>query len=442
MGFDRRLLTLFVLLAVIGLPAFTLRVMCVGHACDEPVEAPAGMPFCSLPAGVRSAIAAGFREDRSPEVLGVTSSVTVGGGDAFGRKEPQPRWPSIREISRRVPLVIAGADLRPESLPSGIELDQVAPTTAALMGIQRPHPEVRSGEPLGSVTATEPVPLVVQVVWKAVGSAELEEDPASWPRLRTLSREGPSTLEAEVPSLPLDPAATLTTIGTGGLPSQHGITGTLVRNNEGRVVEAWSERAPVSVIAALGDDLDDLTAGRARVGLVATHDTDRGLIGRDWYVDRDRDDVVLADGSNEALRSVTEMLASGYGRDDVVDLLGITLSGSVSEMDRATGEIATAVEAAVPEAALVVTATGSSVTVADLRGKEVGRQVESLLSVDQDLVQATAPGGLFLDQDVIADEGISEDEILAALKRVTDTSSAQAFADVFPAIAVSFGRYC
>ena len=443
MGFDRRMLALFVLLAVIGLPAFTLRVMCIGHACDEPVQASADMPFCSLPPGVRSAIAAGFREGRSPAVLGVTSDVTVGGGDAFRRGDPQPQWPAVDPISRDVPLVFAGAGVPPGALPPETELDDVAPTIASLIRIERPHPEVRSGRHVHiPVEAPGPPPLVVQIVWKGIGSTELEESPESWPELGSLAERGLSSLDAEVPSLPMDPATVLTTIGTGANPSQHGIVGTLLRNDEGRVVKAWSERAPVSVIAGLGDDLDELTGQRARIGLIATDPADRGLIGKDWYVDTDTDDVVVAEGIRQTIDSVTELLSSGYGRDDVPDLLGVTLSGSVDEMDRATGAIATAVEDAVPGAALVVTATGSSVNSADLQGREVARQVEAFLSLDRKVVQATVPGGLFLDQEVVATEGVSEDEVLDALKRVTDTASAKAFADVFPAIAVSFGRYC
>jgi sialate O-acetylesterase len=46
---------------------------------------------------------------------------------------------------------------------------------------------------------------------------------------RPMLDDGAGTLEGETGSLPIDPAATLTTVGTGGLPSQHGITGSFVR---------------------------------------------------------------------------------------------------------------------------------------------------------------------------------------------------------------------
>lgn len=442
MGLDRRMMVLFVMLAVFGLPAFTLRVLCVGHACDEPVSATANVPFCGLPTQVRSAVAAGFREGRSADVLGVTSAASVGGGSAFKRQDPQPQWPSTEPISRRVPLVFAGAGVPAGALPDDTGLDDVAPTIASVMQIERPHPEVRSGELVHiPVEAPGPPPLVVQIVWKGIGSTELEQSRQSWPELRALAERGLSTLDTRVPSLPLDPAAVIATIGTGGLPSQHGITGTLVRNDDGSVVEAWGPEAPVSVIAALGDDLDELSGQRARIGLVADDVSDRGLIGKDWYVDTDNDDVVIANlrRSHEA---VSDLLAEGYGSDEVPDLLAVALEGSIAALDRATAAIVERVEAEVPGAMFVVTATGSPVSFADLRGKEVGRQIDSLLRIDESVIEATTPGGLFLDQRVLTEKEITEDAVVEALSHVTDTASKKAFTDVFPAIAVSFGRYC
>lgn len=442
MGSDRRVLALFVALAVLGLPAFTLRVLCVGHGCDEPVEATADVPFCSLRRDVRTLVAAGFREERSPGVLGVTSKVIVGGGDAFARTNSKPQWPSIEPIPREVPLVFRSHGLRPDELPGGIGLDDVAPSIAALMGIERPHPEVRSGMAIAGVQTTAPSPLVVQIVWKGVGTAELQEAPEAWRELSALADEGMATFTARVPSLPLDPAAVLTTIGTGALPAQHGVTGTLLRNDHGRVVKAWGTDAPGSVIAAVGDDLDDLTDQEARIGLIASDPTDRGLIGKDWYVDTDRDDLALATETTEVVRHAHAWLENGYGNDRVPDLLSVSLSGSIDEMDRTTGALVKAVEEAVEEAAVVVTASGSSVRFADLDGEEIAGEVESILGSDRSVVQAATPGGLFLDQRVIADRGIADDRILEAMSNVRDIAGRRAFADVFPAIAVSFGRFC
>ena len=442
MGFDRRMMVLFVALAILGLPAFTLRVLCVGHACDDPAASTADVPFCGLPTQIRSGIAAGFREDRSADVLGVSSDVVIGGGTAFGRADPQPQWPSVETLPREVPLVFSGGGIGPQELTSEVGLDDLAPTVAKLMGIERRHPEVRSGRPIEAVNASTPAPLVLQVVWKGVGSRELRAAPEEWRELALLADAGVSTLDARVPSLPMDPAAVLTTIGTGGTPAQHGITGTIVRNDEGRVVEAWGPGSPVSVIAGLGDDLDELTAQRARVGLIAQARTDRGLIGKDWYVDTDRDDVTIATDRAKVLRTLRASLDDGYGRDTTPDLLAVSLSGDIADMDLITAEIVDEVRDVVPDAVVVVTATGSSVRAAELRGQAVAAQVDSKLGVEESVVEATAPGGLFLDQRVLAGKEISDDDIVNALSEVTVGASTTAFADVFPAIAVSFGRYC
>ncbi len=94
-------------------------------------------------------------------------------------------------------------------------------------------------------------------------------------------------------SLPEEPAATLTTIGTGGLPSQHGITGNLIRDKRGAPVPAWSADAPTSVIATLADDWDHATGQAAKIGLIAPDQTDQGLVGGTWYLSHDRDDLVF-----------------------------------------------------------------------------------------------------------------------------------------------------
>jgi hypothetical protein len=126
--------------------------------------------------------------------------------------------------------------------------------------------------------------------------------------------------------------ATLTTIGTGGLPFQHGITGSFVRNDDGRVVEAFGEDAPVPVIASLADDLEHADP-RTLVGLVVARQRDRGLVGGGWYTDQEPVDIVVGTGAAVPI-AVAFQLSSGYGADDMPDILGITLDGSIRRMDR------------------------------------------------------------------------------------------------------------
>lgn len=85
-------------------------------------------------------------------------------------------------------------------------------------GVRRPFPQVRSGASIPGVADRERPSLILLVAWKGVGSAELELAPLrDWRFASSLVEDGAGTLEANTESLPLDPAATLTTIGTCGL---------------------------------------------------------------------------------------------------------------------------------------------------------------------------------------------------------------------------------
>jgi hypothetical protein len=451
MRFERRMVTLLILLAVLGAPALGLRLLCVGHACDEPIRSTASIPFCSLDGELRELIANGFREGRSPDVLAVPAR-PVGGGTYFDKKKPGPEWPSSDAVrSTRVPIAfrtptlgIRVGDAEETRLPSGTGLDDIAPTIATLTGLDRPHPEVRSGRAVPGVEAADDVRLIVQIVWKGVGSEDLERDDAdAWPTARALV-DGFGTMDGRAMSLPLDPSAALTTIGTGGVPAQHGITGSLLRNDSGQVREAWSADAPVSVIAGLADDMDELTSQRALVGMVADQPADRGLIGDNWYVDGDKDDFVLANRPFDVVERAQALLKDGYGEDSIPDLLAVALERPIPQMDDITFEIIQAALDKVGEESVLIafSATGSAAGEGALASGAVTRKVDSTIPGSTEVVSAGAPGGLYLDQDVVAKEALDDDAVLSALENVRDASGTRIFKDVFPAIAVSFGRYC
>ena len=437
----RRLLALVVALVLIGIPAGVLRALCVGRSCRPAAGAPARVPFCGLPPALRAAIAAGYREGRSPEVLLVTPRPAVAGAtDPLGGLRPV--WPSVQPPpDGRVPLVLAGAGLRRSAaIPSGTRLDAVAPTVAAVLGFHRPHPEVRSGRPVPGVASGAGSGLVVLVVWKGVGSADLRRAPDDWPFLRSLLRTGAGTLRAEVGSVPLDPAAVLTTIGTGGLPAQHGITGTLLRNDRGRLTRAFGPDAPLPVIATLAEDLDAALGERPLVGLVAPDPSDRGIVGGAWYVEHDRDLRALG---GDPVIGTERLLRAGFGADAVPDVLAVVLSGSVRAMDRTTGRVAALAGAASEgRATLVVTATGSATAGARLRtASEIAAAVDAAADLSRPVVEAAGVGGLFLDQDVLLDEGVSGEIAVRALLGLPGPGGRLA-ADAFQGFAVSFGRFC
>lgn len=432
------MLILVGLAGAIAAPAAVLRFLCIGPACDEPA-ARAEIPFCSLPPELRSRIAAGFRDGRSPDILAVTvPDIPISGTDTDERVAPT--WPTTGPAdSSRVPLVFAGAGTRAD-VPGGTTLNRVAPTIAAAMGIDRPFPEVRSGTAIEHVSFDARTPLAVVMIWKGVGSADLERAPQAWPTLRALLAGG-GTLDADVGSLPLDPTAAIATIGTGGTPAEHGITGSIVRNDSGRAVEAWGSDAPFSVIATLGDDLDEVQEQQARVGVVGTSPLDRGAIGRDWYVEHDDDDAVIVGSARRAATAAVELLATGYGSDGTPDLLAVVIDGPLRALDRATRRVADAVIGPEAEAPglLVVTSTGSmepsAIPVQELVDDAVGS------AAIPDAIEATTTGGWFLDQQGLVEANASEDRVIRSLRRIRVDGSA-VFADVFSGTAVELAGFC
>jgi hypothetical protein len=431
---DRRLTTAIAVAALIALPAFTLRVLCVGRSCTSDDGPVAEVPFCSLPAALRDPIAAGFREGRSPDVLGVARPSGIAGGS---RSASNAAWPGTSDTSSEVPLVFWGTGINASAeIPPGTSLDAVAPTIARIVGLNRPHPEVRSGSAIDGIATGEPPRLVLEIALEGVGTADLTDVNAELDRL---GEEGVRTDAAITGSLPNDPAAILTTIGTGGTPAQHGITGTLIRDDEGILVEAWGPESPLSVIATLGDDLDERWDQEPHIGLVAKSAHARGLVGGEWYVDVDKDAIAYGDDS---VRAFERILTAGFGDDDVPDLLAYSIAGSPRRMDRLIGSAVTKAEdASGGSLAVVVTATGTSAGAVTSSGKDVARRLERALS-QPGVVEASVPGGVYLDQEVLVERGITEDQVLKAMRDLTDDSGAGMFKDVFPAIAVSFKRYC
>lgn len=417
----------------VAVPAGILAAGCANGCEDEGTSKPS-VPFCSLPERIRASTVAGFRAERSPDVFAVARG-EVSGGTAFGTRAFEPPWPSVAGDERGLPLLFWGHGIEPGSVPDGATLDAVAPTLAEVMRLDRKHSEVRSGRALEGIVrdGLPPPRLVVLVAWKP---AQDEGEPGSFD---SRARTGAGTREAASGSLPLDPAALMATIGSGGLPRQHGITGALIRNEDGEVVEAWGPDAPISVIASLGDDLDEANGQEPLVGVVGTSGIDRGLIGGNWYLDSDKDDVVILQPGAPAERqerAVVGLLDSDYGRDAMTDLLALAFEGSATELDRTLEEIERR----------AITATGGSVTFA-LVGLPAAASAarDGVMAVTEaaskgtaraEMVDAVGVGGVFLDQQVLAGSKLTDDVLIDAL------SGSEPFADAFPTTAITFARYC
>jgi hypothetical protein len=435
----RRLLLLLVLLAAIGIPAGVLSAMCANGSCGGGVERASSVPFCPLPGELRDRLANGYREGRSPDVLGVADGTPVISTADGGRTA----WPGVGAPSDgRVPLVYWGEGVGHADVPEGVGLDSIAPTVSEIIGFERPFPRVRSGTPTSVVANGERPRLVLLIAWKGVGSAELETaGRAGRPFLTSLLRGGAGTLDADAGSLPLDPAATLTTIGTGGLPSQHGVTGSFIRNDDGRVVEAFGPGAP-TIIATLADDLDHAEPS-SLVGAVLTDGLDRGIVGDRWYPRADPVDAVIADAAG-AKAAVEAHLTSGYGADEVTDILAVVLEGDVRALDRSTHRIVADTERATGGATLVVVAgTGSREDGATAEPDDaLVAAVEDAIPGEARSVETVVPGGLFLDQNALRREGVTGLVAVDAMRSAMGTEGRPILADAFQGFAVSFGRFC
>jgi hypothetical protein len=408
-----RVLSLVALLLVTGVPAFLLRASCVGRSCEEPAAAGAEVPFCSLPDSLQTAMVNGFRADRSPDLFVVDGS-----------------WPAF-DTGVRVPLIFAGAGVvRNADVPAGTTLDRIAPTVASILGFNRTHPDVRSGTAIEGIASGDPPRLVVEVVWKRGDSEQLRAAPQQWPFLRSQLDEGAGSLDASPASIPLDPVAVMTTIGTGGMPFQHGIPGRIIRSDSGRVVPAWGRRAPTSIIATLGDDLDEAMGQRPLIGLLRTDRSDRGLIGGDWYIRVDRDDVVDS--------GAARVLHTGYGDDDVPDLMVAVVTGSPEEVDRKASVVAGAADEAADGSVLFVfTATGG----AGSSPRPITDLVDNAAGVRKTVDEIT-PGGLFLNQARLAEGELREDEIIDALMNASVAEGRAETVEIFSDTAITFSRYC
>jgi hypothetical protein len=421
-----------IVLGVLGAPAVALRALCMGHACDADETEETAIPFCALPPETRTLIAAGFREGRSPDVLAVTASTPR----VTSHDEPTVVWPWVDPDAREleVPVAFVGPGIRTGDAPSA-SLADLAPTLEPLLGIRRPHPEVRSGHAIaGVVRPGAASPLVVTIVWKRLGHLGAAADAFD----EVLgSRDDAAIGSATIGGVPLDPAAVLTTISSGGTPAEHGITGTRLRTDDGEVVRAWSGGAPTSVIATLGDDLDEITRGDATIGLVADAPSDRGLIGGTWYPGDDDDEVVVE--RRDPVGAVAGMLDEGLGAGDAPDLLGVTIGARPRFAAAITDELLDLVLARVPDATIVVTGTGAASAERTVDVSEVAGAVETALAAP--VVAEVGAAGLYLDPDVAAARGISSQQVAEALLELTD-AGAPLFVDAFPAFAVQFGRYC
>ena len=136
------------------------------------------------------------------------------------------------------------------------------------------------------------------------------------------------------------------------------------------------------------------------------------------------------------------MLSRGYGNDPTPDLVGITLEGDVSALDRATERIAATTRRAGGEGAvLVVLGTGSNGhPVADpIPASSVERGVEEALG--EGSVLAADTDGIFLDWGALARDALNASRGISALREGALTELDPS-AYVYSGLSIAFASAC
>ena len=439
----RRLTVLLLALLLIGAPAIVLNLACAGESCQTTSVAKAEVPFCPLPADLRGLLENGFYKGRSPDVFSVAKDANVRGGTGALASDAAPTWPYPGQVSdTSVPIIVLGDGVTSGyKVPDGTGIDQIAPTLAAIDGLDRGHPEVRAGTEIDGAWKRASPRLILMIGIKGLGGTSYRR----WPYLTTLMKQGAGTFAGSTQSLPVDAAASLATLGTGGLPSQHGITGSLLRNGTGKLTPAWGSSAPHSVISTLADDLDYKRGNEPFVGMVATDARDRGLIGDGWYtLGTDTDPFVVARPAAVA-DAVGAMLGKDFGHDGTTDLIGVTLNGSLPSATEAQLQAIVQAATAASGGSLTIAIAGTGRSAGQGKDAVTARSVVQQVQEDvgAPVVETAVPGGLFLDQQVLSDKGLPAGKAVDALAKVTDTKSDQPLMlDAYPAFSISFARYC
>jgi hypothetical protein len=88
---------------------------------------------------------------------------------------------------------------------------------------------------------------------------------------------------------------------------------------------------------------------------------------------------------------------------------------------------------------MVVTATGSTRGPA-VPASDIQADLQRMVGVD--VIEDVSSAGLFLDQDALSQADVTDDRVIAALRRLRAPDGGPLLADAFPQVAVTFARYC
>ena len=206
---------------------------------------------------------------------------------------------------------------------------------------------------------------------------------------------------------------------------------------------AWGPDAPTSIIATLADDWDHATDERARIGLIAPDATAQGIVGGTWYLEHDRDDLVFGAGDPVDDRGLVGPLRvrrrrdlghprRGAGRWRFAHGRADASVGPVDQGARARHDVRAHRDR--PRHSRSENGTSTVSVGSVVRGVNA--------ATGAPVVASAVAGGLFLDQDVMAANEITSDDVVRAMESLKAPGGGRLFADAYPGFAVGFSRYC
>jgi hypothetical protein len=419
-----------------------------GLSQTQALRAELAATACEMPTKLLVRSWRGHRADRSGDIDIVPQEPDFVGTGGLPHSGP---WDYVGQV----PLWLYG----PGHIQARGEVDRVvtladiAPTQGALLDFPFDAPD---GAPLTEalVPGADPPKLVVVVVWDGGGKFVLDAWPKAWPNLQGLIDEGTWYEEAEVGSSPPSTAQIHATIGTGAFSRDHGLVAHQLRIGD-RLTDPW-EAGPRYLVAPTFADLYDRAMGnRPLVGALATVAIHLGMMSHgSLWGGGDQDIAVLREregaatlGAEGLAWNLTSNVAPYYRMlpyvndlppiTDYFDEIGhlysmnaVEMRDSIETQDADLPHLIDLLNERVGEGEWVMMLTADHGHTPDpavsgasvISPTSVANAIQERFDTDGDdvrIVEFTQPTHIFIDQEEMAQNGATLEEISAFLLTVT-----------------------
>lgn len=295
---------------------------------------------CSLPKRWVRAVYRGSRpgEARDHDILIVPDPPNYAGSFTYTSHS------GPYDFLQKVPLTFYGPSFVKDqgriSIDREVTVADLAPTYARVLGMPWARTGARSIDEILAPTTRTPR-LIVTVSIDGGGWNVLDEWPDATPFLRGLMDRGTNVDGAVVGSSPSVTPAIHTNIGTGTFPREHGVTGIVVRADDGSMTGSFSaigKDAPLQPdislrVTTVADEWDLMTGNEAKVGLMASGKFILGMLSQGTAVPGgDKDMVALLESRDEWFTEPRYYSLPGY-----LNPAPVSSSVFLDEVDRADG---------------------------------------------------------------------------------------------------------